>query len=158
MTHSFPTRRSSDLGDTSSGSGETKRTHLLVKPFAAGLSTNLVITTDRRSYHLALTSTGRTAMAALSWTYPQDALIALKRAREQAQAVAPVSTGLALDQLHFTYVVTGDEAPWRPLRAFDDGRSEERRVGKECVSTCRSRWSPYHYHKNTHKKSIKNTS
>src|SRR3546814_12861785 len=28
------------------------------------------------------------------------------------------------------------------------GRSEERRVGKECVSTCRSRWSPYHYKKN----------
>src|SRR3546814_21124349 len=28
------------------------------------------------------------------------------------------------------------------------GRSEERRVGKECVSTCRSRWSPYHYKNN----------
>src|SRR3546814_12167119 len=28
--------------------------------------------------------------------------------------------------------------PWSQLR------SEERRVGKECVSTCRSRWSPYH--------------
>src|SRR3546814_9900774 len=28
--------------------------------------------------------------------------------------------------------------------AGDAGRSEERRVGKECVSTCRSRWSPYH--------------
>src|SRR3546814_6031506 len=27
---------------------------------------------------------------------------------------------------------------------LDDARSEERRVGKECVSTCRSRWSPYH--------------
>src|SRR3546814_14550809 len=27
-------------------------------------------------------------------------------------------------------------------------RSEERRVGKACVSTCRSRWSPYHYKKN----------
>src|SRR3546814_18093014 len=27
---------------------------------------------------------------------------------------------------------------------FKVGRSEERRVGKECVSTCRSRWSPYH--------------
>src|SRR3546814_3700015 len=26
----------------------------------------------------------------------------------------------------------------------DHQRSEERRVGKECVSTCRSRWSPYH--------------
>ena len=29
--------------------------------------------------------------------------------------------------------------------AFDtDGRSEERRVGKECLRLCRSRWSPYH--------------
>src|SRR3546814_16342210 len=33
----------------------------------------------------------------------------------------------------------------------DDPRSEERRVGKECVSTCRSRWSPYHY-KNKYKR------
>src|SRR3546814_18768698 len=32
-------------------------------------------------------------------------------------------------------------------------RSEERRVGKECVSPCRSRWSPYHQKNNkTHKK------
>src|SRR3546814_2296824 len=30
---------------------------------------------------------------------------------------------------------------WRAPR---EHRSEERRVGKECVSTCRSRWSPYH--------------
>src|SRR3546814_274786 len=30
------------------------------------------------------------------------------------------------------------------LWAADALRSEERRVGKECVSTCRSRWSPYH--------------
>src|SRR3546814_3673671 len=30
------------------------------------------------------------------------------------------------------------------LRKEFEGRSEERRVGKECVSTCRSRWSPYH--------------
>src|SRR3546814_20915826 len=30
------------------------------------------------------------------------------------------------------------------LIAMGTGRSEERRVGKECVSTCRSRWSPYH--------------
>src|SRR3546814_19904257 len=29
-------------------------------------------------------------------------------------------------------------------------RSEERRVGKECVSTCRSRWSPSHYKKKTY--------
>src|SRR3546814_16398127 len=32
-------------------------------------------------------------------------------------------------------------------RTMDHPRSEERRVGKECVSPCRSRWSPYHYKK-----------
>src|SRR3546814_5069122 len=34
--------------------------------------------------------------------------------------------------------------PVGPGRGSGAGRSEERRVGKECVSTCRSRWSPYH--------------
>ena len=33
---------------------------------------------------------------------------------------------------------------WQALYRLDRNRSEERRVGKECVSTCRSRWSPYH--------------
>src|SRR3546814_9257160 len=32
----------------------------------------------------------------------------------------------------------------RSSRSMPQRRSEERRVGKECVSTCRSRWSPYH--------------
>src|SRR3546814_17182676 len=35
----------------------------------------------------------------------------------------------------------------RPRSTPTTSRSEERRVGKECVSTCRSRWSPYHYTK-----------
>src|SRR3546814_18268373 len=35
-------------------------------------------------------------------------------------------------------------AAYLKLPAAFFGRSEERRVGKECVSTCRSRWSPYH--------------
>src|SRR3546814_11156841 len=38
------------------------------------------------------------------------------------------------------------------FRRAEDGRSEERRVGKECVSTCRSRWSPYNEKKKDQKK------
>src|SRR3546814_20711447 len=43
----------------------------------------------------------------------------------------------------------GDGTGIPPLALLDDHkpRSEERRVGKECVSTCRSRWSPYPYKK-----------
>src|SRR3546814_13105094 len=37
-----------------------------------------------------------------------------------------------------------DEAIARQAMLETIGRSEERRVGKECVSTCKSRWSPYH--------------
>ncbi len=110
------------IGDTASGSGDTKQTHILVKPFTAGLATNVVITTDRRTYHLSLTSTDHTAMSALSWTYPADQLIALKAAAEQARAAQPVASGLPVDQLHFGYVISGDQPAWRPLRAFDDGR------------------------------------
>ena len=110
------------VGDTTSGTGETKRVHILVKPFSAGLSTNLIITTDRRAYHLQMDSTSATAMAALSWTYPQDELIAIRRAAEQDKMAAPVATGLAVEQLQFGYAITGDNPPWRPLRAFDDGR------------------------------------
>jgi type IV secretion system protein VirB9 len=110
------------IGDTTSGIGAEKRTHILVKPFASGLATNLVVTTERRSYHLQLTATSRTAMAVLSWTYPADQLIALRRAADQAAAAAPVSEGLAVDSLHFNYAISGDAPAWRPLRAFDDGR------------------------------------
>lgn len=110
------------VGDTTSGSGAAKRTHILVKPYSAGLKTNLVITTDRRVYHVQLESTRGTAMAAISWTYPEDELLALAAAREAAEAAAPVAAGLQLEGLRFGYAISGDEPVWRPLRAFDDGR------------------------------------
>src|SRR3546814_12638100 len=53
--------------------------------------------------------------------------------RENVIALGPSGTGK-------THVALG-----LGLAACQKGlRSEERRVGKECVSTCRSRWSPYH--------------
>ena len=44
------------------------------------------------------------------------------------------------------YNILGEVHTYGDLKADSDSlaRSEERRVGKECVSTCRSRWSPYH--------------
>lgn len=109
------------VGDTTSGSGSAKQVHVLVKPFAAGLTTNLIIMTNRRSYHLEMQSTDRTSMAALSWTYPQDQLVALRQQNQEADAVAPLAENVALTDLHFRYAITGDRPPWRPIRAFDDG-------------------------------------
>nr|WP_296617765.1 P-type conjugative transfer protein TrbG [Sphingomonas sp.] len=112
------------IGDTTSGDKEARRTHILIKPVAAGLATNVVIATDRRTYHLALTSTAATAMTALAWTYPEDALIAVKRTPDQpvVSSSPPPVPGIAPDRLEFGYSLSGARPAWRPLRVFDDGR------------------------------------
>ncbi|MEW6437827.1 MAG: P-type conjugative transfer protein TrbG [Pseudomonadota bacterium] len=110
------------IGDTQSGSGATQQVHILVKPTRADLMTNLVINTNLRTYHMELRSTERTYMASVSWQYPQDQLIALRRQNAQAEAARPVATGVDLANINFRYAIEGDRAPWRPLRAYDDGR------------------------------------
>lgn len=108
------------IGDTSSGGGPARRTHILVKPVAAGLRTNLIIATDRRIYHVEAVSTARTAMATISWTYPQDSLIALRAGPATASDPA-VASAVAVEALNFGYRIEGDNVAWRPVRAFDDG-------------------------------------
>ena len=110
------------IGDTESGAGLTKRVHILVKPSRPDLVTNLVINTDRRTYHLEMRSADHTYMASVSWSYPQDQLIALRRQASEAQTNQPIAAGVDIDALNFRYRIDGDSPPWRPLRAFDDGR------------------------------------
>lgn len=109
------------VGDTESGSGAAKKVHILVKPTRPDLVTNLVVNTDRRTYLLELRSTEKTYMASVSWQYPEDQLIALRRQNARAEAAAPVATGIDIAALNFRYAIEGDTPPWRPLRAFDDG-------------------------------------
>jgi type IV secretion system protein VirB9 len=110
------------IGDTVSGEGVAARGHVLVKPITEDLNTNLVIITDRRAYHLELTSTPETYMASVSWHYPRDALIALERRNVVAEDAANsiIDSGLDIDDLRFRYQITGDTPPWRPVRVFDD--------------------------------------
>src|SRR3546814_5251543 len=64
------------------------------------------------------------------------------RLRGQEQLVHP---GTQLGQRRTDRIAGRSEDPLELLAtATCPDRSEERRVGKECVSTCRSRWSPYH--------------
>jgi type IV secretion system protein TrbG len=109
------------IGDTESGTGPTKRIHILVKPTRPDLVSNLVINTDRRTYLLELRSAEKTYMASVSWQYPQDQLIALRRQNASADAAAPIMTGVDILRLRFRYAIEGDNPPWRPLSAFDDG-------------------------------------
>ena len=111
------------IGEASSGIGPTRRTHILVKPTDPGLKTNLVINTDRRTYHVEIRSTSATYMASVGWSYPQDELIAVKARIEAASQVAATQVQVGIDpaKLDFSYRLSGDTPPWRPVQVFDDG-------------------------------------
>jgi type IV secretion system protein TrbG len=110
------------VGDTTSGEGTTAQVHILVKPIAPDLKTNLLITTERRTYHLELESTEATYMSSLSWTYPEDELIAIRKRNDEASGTdsVPLAGVESFDQLNFRYRIEG-RASFAPARVFDDG-------------------------------------
>ncbi|NBC21805.1 MAG: P-type conjugative transfer protein TrbG [Alphaproteobacteria bacterium] len=112
------------VGDTLSGAGPTARSHVMVKPITPGIRTNLMIATDRRTYHLELESVDGGYMAALSWRYPADELAELteRNARAISREARTIGAGLALEGLDFDYRLSGDDPDWKPVRVFDDGK------------------------------------
>jgi type IV secretion system protein VirB9 len=102
------------IGDTESGSGVTRRVHVLVKPSRADITTNLVVTTDRRTYMLELRSGQKPYMPAVAWAYPQSP------SQRQAMPAMPVIPAAAAR--NYRYGLTGDNPPWKPVAVYDDGR------------------------------------
>ncbi|WP_101536104.1 P-type conjugative transfer protein TrbG [Hyphomicrobium sp. GJ21] len=102
------------IGDTESGSGATRRVHVLVKPSRADITTNLVVTTDRRTYMLELRSGQKPYMPAVAWAYPQSP------SQRQAMPATPVIPAAA--ERNYRYGLTGDNPPWKPIAVYDDGR------------------------------------
>jgi len=115
------------LGETVQGAGADQQVVVLLKPIRGGLRTNVVLTTDQRTYLIEASSRdGGTYTSAVSWNYPQEQMQALaaQRTADDARAQAVAAPALAIDQLHFGYKIEtrGGRPPrWMPLRAFDDG-------------------------------------
>ena len=103
------------VGDTESGSGDTRRVHILIKPTRVSIETNLVVNTDRRTYLIELRSRERPYMPSVAWYYPETL-----RERSRSVALKPVIPEPA--QRISRYAIEGDSPPWRPLAAYDDGR------------------------------------
>jgi len=139
-----------NLGDTQrwsvtpsvSGEPPNQVVHAVIKPSDVGLQTSMIITTDRRVYHLTLKSSETDYMPSVSFHYPVtqanewDNLIKTQRnavaeaesvliAQQQADAKASVQgtprLGVVVDDLNFNYKVSKGRFKWRPLRVFDDG-------------------------------------
>jgi type IV secretion system protein VirB9 len=121
-----------------SGPAPSEVQHLVLKPMDVGLATSLIVTTDRRTYHMALVSRRDDYMPRVAFTYPADTAaqwanlrlhVAQQAAAEQARVArdtavpgAQASNGRQeyLADLKFNYAITGD-ASWKPVRVFNDG-------------------------------------
>jgi len=90
---------------------------VLVKPTRADIDTNLVLNTDRRTYHLELLSRERTHMPSAAWFYPED-----RTRRRTAVPTTPAPPDPANVRFRYAIEIQGDPPPWRPRRVFDDGR------------------------------------
>jgi type IV secretion system protein VirB9 len=109
------------IAPASSGGTDSATPHVLVKPTEAGLRTNLIVTTNRRTYYLTLVSGYNNPMLRIGFLYPQDP--------QQAFATSAVSRGMhadaplaetAIDKLDFNYRMSGDRG-LQPVRVFNDG-------------------------------------
>jgi type IV secretion system protein VirB9 len=106
--------------------GEEPAQHVFLQPLRPGIVTNLTLTTNRRSYHLELSSaTDGRYTAAVAWKYPLDdaerhrqEVARLEAERQSATAVAE------LDALRFDYRIeaTSGSPSWKPTAVFDDGQ------------------------------------
>ena len=102
-------------------SGDT--THILVRPRQVGLDTSMVVTTDRRTYHIRLRSHRSEYMPRVRFNYIEDAMkkwdaIKTKAAAKREADTIP-ETNEYLGDLDFNYAVTG-KASWKPVRVYND--------------------------------------
>src|SRR3546814_16987006 len=101
--------------------------------------------TDTLFPYTPLFRSGSTGEAAALFNTEYDAL--LRAAVEELGGHLPVVAGTGLSNTTMTIEQTRRAAALgadAALVVTPPYRSEERRVGTECVSTCRARWSPYH--------------
>jgi len=101
--------------DTESGNGDTRRVHVMVKPTRSAIETNLVVNTDRRTYLIELRSREKAYMPSVAWFYPENR-------SGHSKPLPPTPFIPEVEQRRYRYMIEGDNPPWRPVNAYDDGR------------------------------------
>lgn len=103
-------------------SGTAKQWHIYLKPLKSGLTTNLVITTNKHTYQLRAQSTyWYTPM--IGWTYPQEEGAAFMRTPGPERQISGENIAVSAEKLNFRYKLSEKEGTygWAPKMVFDDG-------------------------------------
>ena len=112
------------ISESQSGKDHNARRHILVKPHQLGISNNLVVTTDRRTYHIEMHSLESVPyQASVSWKYPSSSIIINNGQGDNFKDSKPLTpmAGVGSKQLNFNYHFIASTRPsWMPRRVFDD--------------------------------------
>ena len=112
---------------------------VFIKPYQSGLKTNIVLTTNQRSYYLEVESFEDTYMSSVSWTYPHSSIFnsmksndsggkkgnsLFSRKAEEKEEPRVIETKVNISNLNFGYAIKNKKGKprWTPIRAFDDGK------------------------------------
>ncbi len=120
------------LSRAESGPDASKVVHVIVKPRYAGLTTDMHIFTDRRSYTIKLISTADLYMPKVRFAYPEELARQWADARQKSgrasgadRAAVPASAASGaltdLSKLDFAYDLSGDDPLWKPARVYNNG-------------------------------------
>jgi type IV secretion system protein VirB9 len=112
------------LGETVAGTGPSQQVIVFVKPVRGSLRTNIILTTDQRTYLLdAVSHDGDTYTSVIAWNYPQEQMREAQAAQAAEAQAATAATDI--EHLNFAYSIrsvnTRHAPAWQPLRVFDDG-------------------------------------
>jgi type IV secretion system protein VirB9 len=116
------------IGDTLAGSDASQTTLVVIKPSKADLHTNLIVTTNERTYFLDLESrAGDQYQNAVRWDYPQELITTTvnKTAQMNRERQETALSGVNLENLNYDYRIEtqeGSEPSWLPREVFDDGK------------------------------------
>ncbi len=111
----------SRIGTSTNGSMQ-----VVLKPKAYDVATDLIITTNKRTYNIGLVSTQGQATHVVNFYYPEETLQRSVQAAvqtQQAKSETPVvatTSDIDLNHVNFNYALRGENPAWRPVRVFDD--------------------------------------
>lgn len=124
-----------DLGDSAHwlvstsliGTEQNGSYQITLKPKAYDISTDMVVTTDKRTYNIGLVSQKGHYTHVVNFYYPEEMLTnavgKLHRTHHKIARTNPVSntTIMNVNNVNFDYAIGGSRTAWRPTRVFDDG-------------------------------------
>jgi len=107
-----------------SGSGMSQIEHLIIKPQDVGLESSLIVTTNKRTYHMNLRSHRTAYLPKVRFKYQEDVMAKWESIRKtqvkEIQERTMPKTGENINDLDFDYNIVG-KAPWKPVRVYNNG-------------------------------------